>query len=665
MPTANPRATRLLALVLACLGSGVAGAAGTPPPASAFGSTPSFSSVAMSPDGTLIAYDAMTSTGQKVVFIRVGDPQPLRILNMSAGTKLRDVVWADSDTALMEVSATTKLPWAPPEQRNKFELWRTMAVNVNGGDPRVMLFDGNRDLVTGADLLMISPRRKDTVSMVTWDFTLSKRRETIGTRLTEARRDDGWVLTLFDVDTNSGKGRIVAQGTPYTIQWMVDPDGAPVARVDWKQDDRRASIYVKDGAGWRSILETRDEEPLVLSGFSADGTSLIAIGEHGTDFRKAWELPIDGSPLRLAYEHPGTDITRAVRDRQTGRVVGYWLAEADSSSNPVYVDPERRAVYAALVKAFPGLWVYVLDRSTDGQRLLVKAERESYPPTYYLVDRAARRADTIGEAYPGLAHATLGEVQEIRYPARDGTPIPAFLTLPPGQAARDLPLVVLVHGGPEGQDLGGFDWWAQFLVSRGYAVLQPQFRGSTGYGTAHRLAGYGQWGGLMQDDVTDGVHHLVKEGIANPKRVCIMGASYGGYSALAGAAFTPDLYACAVSVNGVSDLPQMIGDVKSGGEESDALAYWLDHIGSPNDPKVAAASPARAAAQVRAPVLLIYGTDDTVVPPSQSTKMASALKAAGKPYEIVTLPGEDHWLSNGATRTAVLQQIEAFLAKHL
>ena len=665
MPLVTLRAARLFALGITCLGYDVAAAAGAPPPASAFGSTPSFSSVAMSPDGTLIAYDAMTSTGQKVVFIRVGESKPLRVLNMSPGTKLRDIVWADDDTVLMEVSTTTKLPWVPPEQRNKFELWRTMAVNVNGGDPRIMLFDGNRELVTGAELLMISPRRKDTVSMVTWDFTLSKRRGTIGTRLTEARRDDGWVLTLFDVDTNTGKGRIVAQGTPYTAQWLVDPDGAPVARVDWKQEDRRASIYVKDGAGWRSILETKDEDPLYLAGYSSDGSALIAIGEHGTDYSKAWALPFDGSPMKLAYEHAGTDVTRAARDRQTGKVVGYWLAEADSSSNPVYVDPERRAVYAALVKAFPDRWVFELDRSTDGQRLLVKTERASYPPTYYLVDRAARRADTIGEAYPGLAGVTLGEVQDISYPARDGTPIPAFLTLPPGQPDKNLPLVVLVHGGPEWRDLGRFDWWAQFLASRGYAVLQPQFRGSTGYGTAHRLAGYGQWGGLMQDDVTDGVQHLIKEGIADPKRVCIMGASYGGYSALAGAAFTPDLYACAVSVNGVSDLPQMIGDVKAGGEESDALAYWLDHIGSPNDPKVAAASPARAAARIRAPVLLIYGTDDTVVPPSQSTKMAGALKAAGKPYEVVTLPGEDHWLSNGATRTAVLQQIEAFLAKHL
>jgi dipeptidyl aminopeptidase/acylaminoacyl peptidase len=238
--------------------------------------------------------------------------------------------------------------------------------------------------------------------------------------------------------------------------------------------------------------------------------------------------------------------------------------------------------------------------------------------------------------------------------------------LPPGKAAKDLPVVILPHGGPEWRDSYEFDWLPQFLATRGYAVLQPQFRGSIGYGEAFRQAGYRQWGGLMQDDLTDGVRHLVATGIANPNRVCIVGASYGGYAALAGAAFTPDLYACAASISGVSDLPSMLGTQRRNfGTDSDSVAYWADHIGPANDPNTIAKSPSRSASSVRAPVLLLHGADDSVVPIQQSKTMERALTEAGKSVTLVTLPGEDHWLSRTATRTRVLQELETFLAKRL
>jgi dipeptidyl aminopeptidase/acylaminoacyl peptidase len=227
-------------------------------------------------------------------------------------------------------------------------------------------------------------------------------------------------------------------------------------------------------------------------------------------------------------------------------------------------------------------------------------------------------------------------------------------------------MVVLPHGGPESRDARAFDWLAQFLASRGYAVLQPQFRGSTGYGEAHRKAGYRQWGRLMQDDVSDGVKALIEQGIADPKRICIVGASYGGYAALAGAAFTPELYACAVSINGVSNLPAMLSFEETySGKDSDSVSYWKDHIGSRTSPEVISRSPSRAAANVRAPVLLLHGVNDSVVPITQSREMATALKSLAKPYTLIELPGEDHWLSRSDSRTRVLTEMEAFLATHL
>ena len=197
-------------------------------------------------------------------------------------------------------------------------------------------------------------------------------------------------------------------------------------------------------------------------------------------------------------------------------------------------------------------------------------------------------------------------------------------------------------------------------------ALQPQFRGSTGFGDTFRRAGYHQWGLLMQDDITDGVKDTIAQGIADPKRICIVGASYGGYAALAGAAFTPDLYKCAVSIGGVSNLPEMLGWTKGRhGKESNSVAYWGESIGSAFDKNVIERSPALAADRIRIPILLLHGVDDTVVPLAQSEDMARALAEAERPATLIKLPGEDHWLSRPATRLQVLREIEKFLHANL
>ena len=311
-----------------------------------------------------------------------------------------------------------------------------------------------------------------------------------------------------------------------------------------------------------------------------------------------------------------------------------------------WIDPLDEQRYAEVARRFPGRTVTLYSQSQDRQRVVAYVSGPSNPAVYYLVDLRSHTADIVGEEYPGLAHVALGEQRTLVYKARDGAPIAAYLTVPAGGEAKQLPLVVLPHGGPESRDYPRFDWWAQFLVTRGYAVLQPQYRGSAGFGEAFRLAGRRQWGSLMQDDLTDGVRAMIEQGVADGGRVCIVGASYGGYAALAGAAFTPELYACAVSVNGPANLPEMLAwQVSQRGKESSTAGYWVDSIGSRLDPQVLARSPAKAVEHVRAPILLIYSADDTVVPPSQSREMAQALKEHGTPVELVRLEGDDHWLS--------------------
>jgi dipeptidyl aminopeptidase/acylaminoacyl peptidase len=289
---------------------------------------------------------------------------------------------------------------------------------------------------------------------------------------------------------------------------------------------------------------------------------------------------------------------------------------------------------------------------------------------YYVFTPAEERITQIALRYPELQSADQGaERQAINYPARDGVRIPAYLTLPPSGVRQNLPLVLLVHGGPHARDDFSFDWWSAFLASRGYAVLQPNFRGSSGYGHAWEEAGKRQWGALMQTDVEDGVAALGRAGIIDPARVCIVGASYGGYAALAGATLTPERYRCAASIAGVSDLERMLRatERQTGGDDTMTSDWWRASIGDREEDRerIRAVSPANLADSVQIPVLLIHGVDDTVVPIDQSHLMRDRLRSAGKDVRFVELRGDDHWLSDAPTRTQMLRELETFLAANL
>ncbi len=233
---------------------------------------------------------------------------------------------------------------------------------------------------------------------------------------------------------------------------------------------------------------------------------------------------------------------------------------------------------------------------------------------------------------------------------------------------RNLPAVIFPHGGPVDRDGLEFDWWAQFMASRGYAVLQPNFRGSSGYGVAFRDAGNGEWMGKVQNDIEDGVRKLIADGIADPKRICIVGASFGGYAALAGATFKPDLYACAVSYAGPSDLSLLLDHMADAtGNNSVPISIWEARMGAKRSDtdKLDAMSPASHAIQVKIPVLLMHSDQDITVPIEQSEAEDTVLQRAGKSVQFVTLAGDDHYLSLGGTRIRLLKEIDRFLAAHI
>lgn len=651
-------------MLLAALWGAVAQAASPEVPVGAFAALPRISDVELSPGGDLLAWRDQGASGTGVEVLDITTGKYRRTMgNIPKSVVVRALRWADDETLLLTVSKVEQLP--AQAQLRRYTFYRTISVDVDSGKMSMLLMSGGyRGWVTGADLIAWHTSRPHTVIMSTWDYSRLAAREQTGTHISDARADSGWISQLFLVDTRTGKGTAIDEGDQYTDEWVVNADGAAVARSEWRPQSKLFLIQARTAMGWRQIFERHDGQLLTLYGLSSDGKSIIASGPRRDGWVGLWAVALDGSGAKDLLPDESADVQGVILDRFSGTPVGVEFGGIDPQVR--WLETAAQVRYESVARAFPGRQVAVYGHSQDGSRVVAEVQDRSHPPIYYLVDFKTHRADTIGEAYPALANVTLGSVRRITYPARDGTSIPAYLTIPPGAAPKDLPMVVLPHGGPEAHDSPNFDWLAQFLAVRGYAVLQPEFRGSTGFGETFRSAGRQQWGGLMQNDVTDGAKAMIREGVADPRRICIVGGSYGGYAALAGAAFTPDLYACAVSINGVSDLPALLGYEKDQyGAESDAVAYWETEIGWQFDRNVAARSPVRAAAKVAAPVLLLHAVDDTVVPIAQSREMATALQRLGKPVTFIQLPGEDHWLSQADTRLEVLEETDRFLRRYL
>jgi len=448
---------------------------------------------------------------------------------------------------------------------------------------------------------------------------------------------------LLKVDTITGKSEAIRAANEHTVAWAVDRTGTPVAREDWDPLKGAYRVYALRGDSIKEILRRDDSSAPTLAGLLPDDSALVLLTSHGKAHQAAWALPLDGSPQKLLAEDPDADITAVYEDAHTGAIVGVYVS--GTKADVQWLDPTAQHRQEVLQRSFPNHQVSVYGWTSDGTKAFAYVQSASSPPIYYLVDFTARRADIAAEEYPALSSVKLGELKEITYKARDGTEIPAYLTVPPERTVGPGPLVVLPHGGPNERDYPNFNWIVQFLASRGYTVLQPQFRGSSGFGEAYQKAGYRQWGGLMQDDVTDGVRAMIEQKIADPRRICILGFSYGGYAALAGAAFTPDLYESRVV--------------------SARMSVWTERVGSPTDRALDTKSPIHFITSIKAPVLIVYGNSDGVVANEQSLRMAKALRAAGKRVTLEKLADDDDWLSRTDTRVQLLKTVETFLHDNL
>lgn len=474
---------------------------------------------------------------------------------------------------------------------------------------------------------------------------------------------------VYRMNVDTGRKTLQSLDKPGdVVRWVADRKGAVRAAVTAEKDgNTRVYWRPSDSAPWEKIGEYRlRNQSMVPVGFDGDGSLLIA-SNIGRDLQALYRFNPETKGLGdLLLAHPHADVGGdLIYDFRKQRVVG--AAYNADKPGVAWFDDDWARAQAMVDKALPDHF-NVMSRS-NGPRALVFSYSDIDPGTYFLLDLDKRRLEHLIDTRRAIKPATMPTRKPVRYIARDGLPIPGWLTVPRDAVATNLPLVVRVHGGPW---VHGAGWrWndeAAFLASLGYAVLEPEFRGSAGWGVRHFQASIKQWGRAMQDDLDDGVDWLVKEGVVDPKRVCIMGASYGGYAVMMGLARNPERWRCGVNYVGVTDINLMFdvtwSDMASSVfMNSTARELLGDQVADAEQLK--ATSPLEQAARIRAPVLMAYGANDARVPLVHGEKMRDALLARGVPVEWVVYAGEGHGFLLEANRFDFYRRVAAFLAKNL
>jgi len=614
-----------------------------------FGELPSIRSMSISPDGEHIAFIRENRGGKTLVIYELKNSQSAPIeYRLPDKIKARDLFFASEQFVVLLGSDTLRMRG---DRRNKLEMTGSYVVSVKDKQVTLLLnkSKGLHPSQTGLGrIVAISPDTRYAY-MPAYSAAVMPS------------------MDLYHVSLDTGVGEKQARGQSGTLDWFVGENGEVLARVDYDSVAHEDQIYSYTDGKSRLIYKKASELPNIsVRAVSDDETQLLFVDQKGDD-AGVFTLDLDsgeiGGPL-YARSDSDIDISTDINRKLVSIVYSH-------GTRYEFQNARMNALYARVSASFPNSSIDYLGSTSDLSKVLFQVSGNYDPHSFLLFDTKAVKLDSLGNGYPNIKKEDLGEVVAVSYPARDGLEIPAILTWPAKagskQLRHNLPLIVLPHGGPEYHDSVGFHWLAQYFASLGYMILQPNFRGSTGFGAAFVQAGRGKWGKEMQDDVTDGIDYLVAEGYVDSQRVCIVGASYGGYSALAGGAFTPDRYRCVVSIAGVSDLPRMLVDTKRRfGTRHWVNRYWNKVIGDSKTEreKLKEISPVYFAKQFAAPLLLIHGKDDTVVPLRQSKFMYKAMRKAGRKVKLVALDGSDHWLSTSETRRRTLEEASRFVLKY-
>ena len=624
-------ATAFASLILA------APAVNAAPPIEVYGALPAYQSMDLSPSGKLVAM-ILNKGEQHVLVIREIEGEKKVLYTSTLTDRIGGIRWVDDDHIYISTHKTLNTG--------------TEAVQEYG-----FLFMVN--LKTHTSKQITGDEEKGVIGLP--ELITHENGRTFG-YLQVGRR-------LFRLDVDSEQLVQVARSGDREGDFLLDPTGKIVARMGYA-DNYGKKWAVKKGADGDAVLSSGEAEiggGLILGfGRSADRI-LVGNNENGT-LSNIHEINLtDGKVGGPMIQDGGFEAT-PIFDDVTRLLIGFQVGGFVDETQ--FIDPKLEAKWESVQAAFPNEKVSLISNNNAMSRFVVLTEGAHDSGHYFLIDTAERKAIPLGAQYPDIKAEDVGAFEWFDYKAADGLDLKALVTVPPGYTlatARSLPGVVLPHGGPQARDRFGFDWWAQALASRGYVVIQPEYRGSGGFGQKFERMGWGQWGKLMQTDVSDAFKAVTAKGIIDPARTCIVGWSYGGYATMAAATLQPGLYRCAAAGAGLSDLNAfLVWNRDRGGKNGYGARYWKTSVAlkGENDPAGDAVSPAKHAAAVQGPFMLIHGREDTTVPLEQTEIMANAMRAAGKPVEVVILENETHHIESASTRTKMLQAMVGFLERN-
>ena len=646
--------------VLAALASTSAWAQDGAALAAKFGALEAVQQISLSPDGTKVAYIAPAGEASLLYIgdLVAGGTKPILRSPRKDG-ELSWCSWA-SDARLV-----CQVYYIIDDAGQLLTFTRMIALDADGKNV-VRLTPGNSSRALGI--------MQNGGSVIDWDIpgkpgsVLMTRQyvpeTTIGTNI--SAKDEG--LGVEEVDTASLKRKPVERARGNAVEYITD--GAGNVRIMGTQGTVGEGYMASQVKYFYRTAQSREWEQLSTlsltgtgSGFNpyaVDAAKNVVYGfDDAGGYQGLYTIGLQfGGKKELVLARNDVDIDRLVRIGRDRRVVG--ASYATERREVEYFDPELKKLSAALGKALPaGQSIGVVDASTGEKRLLMFASRDTAPGTFYVFDKTARKLEEVLPVRPQLEGIKLAEMKPVTFPAADGTQIPAYLTLPPGGTGKNLPTIVMPHGGPSARDVWGFDWLVQFYAARGYAVLQPNYRGSAGYGAAYyQKNGFQSWRTAI-GDVNDAGRWLVSQGIADPGKLAIVGWSYGGYAALQSSVLDPGLFKAIVAVAPVADLERLRSDARG------YTNYSLVDKEIGHGAYVREGSPAQNAARIAAPVLLFHGDKDINVNIGHSRLMADKLRGAGKQVTLVEFPGLDHALDSPTARTRLLSESDVFLRKAL